>query len=563
MVKNNGYLFIIGIILLLFVVQNNKWNNDFRRPIIGDAKGYYAYLPAVFIYQDFSYKFVEALELKYYPADGSLRKDFLVAQPNGTSVNKCFPGTAIFYLPFFLLAFILSYVFGLSLDGYAPIFQYSLVAAHLCYFLLALYFINRMLSQMQVRSTARALALIAITFGSNVFFYVVYDFSVAHIFGFFGNTVFIYVLYKWNQLVEPKVKGWKLLGLALVILSLLVITRPTNALIILVVPLFVDTKQLRIFINRNFYWRELPWISIFLSVLTLSIPLFLWHIQTGNWLVYSYGDEHLNFWQPNLGKFLFSVKKGWWFWSPMLLLMMLSGGAYFNKKSNYLGFYFFAVILVIAYIFSCWWMWTFGMGLGQRPMIDFYPVIVIAFALFLSNHQNLKWWSIFLFPLLILNVVHAHQIHKNILVGGQTTWHDYQQNFLRLKRIAPKIEIPKNWKLWKKFGPAPASRIDAENGFSESVCIMHPPENAIFVIHTKVGGAHENESLVLIAADEGNYYEAQYIGAVLYTKPRMMTFMFQPDKKIDGQLCIYFWNHNSHEIAEVKYFEILVYLPAD
>ncbi len=559
--KNNGHIFIIGIVLFLWLVQNNKWNDDYRRPIIGDAKGYYAYLPALFIYQNFSYEFIDGIESNYYPADGSLSKDFLVEQPNGTKVNKCFPGASLFYLPFFLLAFFLSYLFGLPLDGYAPLFQYSIVAAHLCYYLLALFFINRILIQMEVRLVARALTMIVITFGSNAFFYAVYDFSVAHIFGFFGNTVFIYFIYRWDHLSEPKTRGWQLIGLALVILCLLVITRPTNALIVLAIPLFVDLRRLVTFIFENLHWRKLPWGHLFLALLTLSIPLFLWKIQTGSWLVYSYGDEQLNFLQPNLGKFLFSVKKGWWFWSPILLLITILGSLYFSRKNRVLGIYFFAVILMIAYVFSCWWMWTFGMGLGQRPMIDFYPIIAIAFAGFLSQRKNLKWWYITILPLIFLNVVHAHQIHKNILVGGQTTWQDYTQNFLRLKRTAPTVDILDNWKLWKKVGPAGNSEIDKDKPFSETLRFSNPPENAVFVIRAKVGGAHENGSIAVIAADENNYYEAKYIGAVLYSEPRMMEFVFQPNQKTEGRLSFYFWNHNSKEEAEIQHFEILIYLP--
>jgi hypothetical protein len=216
---------------------------------------------------------------------------------------------------------------------------------------------------------------------------------------------------------------------------------------------------------------------------------------------------------------------------------------------------------MIAYVFSCWWMWTFGMGLGQRPMIDFYPIIAIAFAGFLSQRKNLKWWYITILPLIFLNVVHAHQIHKNILVGGQTTWQDYTQNFLRLKRTAPTVDILDNWKLWKKVGPAGNSEIDKDKPFSETLRFSNPPENAVFVIRAKVGGAHENGSIAVIAADENNYYEAKYIGAVLYSEPRMMEFVFQPNQKTEGRLSFYFWNHNSKEEAEIQHFEILIYLP--
>jgi hypothetical protein len=128
--------FWISIIILIlggWCFNHHEFDSEYNRPIRGDAKGYYAFLPAIFIYQDLSYDFVDEMEMKYYPKDGSFEKAFRMNQPNGTVVNKCFPGTSIFYLPFFLLALLFSWMIGLPVDGYSILFQWSIAFAHFFY----------------------------------------------------------------------------------------------------------------------------------------------------------------------------------------------------------------------------------------------------------------------------------------------------------------------------------------------------------------------------------------------------------------------------------------------
>jgi hypothetical protein len=466
----------------------------------------------------------------------------------------------VFYLPFFLLAYFISFLFGLPLDGYAPLFQFCIVAAHLFYFLIGLAFLNKVMLKLNLSHTARTVSLLSICLSSNVFFYLVYDFSVAHIFGFFGVSWFIYLLNKWNQLPDPTLGGWKIIGQAFVVLSLLVITRPTNALVVLAIPLFVEIQRFAFFFYKNIHWRKVPWIYLGISLVILFIPLVLWKIQTSNWLVYSYGDEQLSLSKPNLGKFLFSVQKGWWFWSPMLLVMTLLGTWYYTQKNKIKGFYFLMLILFIAYIFSCWWMWTFGMGLGQRPMIDFYPIIIVAFAGFMNQLRHVKWWTLAFVPFIALNMVQAHQINKFILVGGQTTWVDYKNNFLRIKRIAPQVEVPNNWKLWKKLSIAEESYLNESNHYSTSITLEDAPKNAIYIVKTKIGGVHESRNLTLVAADTNTYYQAEYIGQFLYKKPRKMSFLFKPAVATQGPVKFYFWNSGTNEHATVEHIEVLVYL---
>jgi hypothetical protein len=95
------YKFPLALVVLLYLTHlyTKDFSSSYQKPINGDAKAYYAYLPAIFIYQDSEYNFIDAYEAKYYAKDH--RKDFLNTIENGRKVNKTFPGVALLYLPFF------------------------------------------------------------------------------------------------------------------------------------------------------------------------------------------------------------------------------------------------------------------------------------------------------------------------------------------------------------------------------------------------------------------------------------------------------------------------------
>jgi len=120
------------------VFSVRKCDDRYNRPINGDAKAYYAYLPALFMYHDASFSFVHSIEKGYYPEDGSHFKDFLNAQPNGSKVNKTFPGLMLLYAPFFFLAWLVAWIGGFPVDGYSLPFQWGIVFSHWFFLILGL-----------------------------------------------------------------------------------------------------------------------------------------------------------------------------------------------------------------------------------------------------------------------------------------------------------------------------------------------------------------------------------------------------------------------------------------
>ena len=56
---------IILLVYILFFLGFKAPEKSWDRVINSDGKGYYAYLPAIFIYHDLQFKFVEGYEAQY------------------------------------------------------------------------------------------------------------------------------------------------------------------------------------------------------------------------------------------------------------------------------------------------------------------------------------------------------------------------------------------------------------------------------------------------------------------------------------------------------------------
>lgn len=543
------------VFLLTMLFTQRDFDDRYNRPIIGDAKGYYAYLPAIFIYQDLTYGFVDQMEITYYAEDGSLAKDFKVEQPNGTFVNKCFPGTAIFYLPFFLLAMLLSWFSGLPVDGYSILFQWSIVAAHFFYFFLGIFALDRFLRKRDIVPIARVVSILSVTLISNTYFYLIYDHSVAHIFGFFGFAVLLLIVDQWKSTQKFKYAGY-----ALVILSLLVITRPTNAMMLLAFPLVFAPRNMLLHLKQDIRFKSLPWKQIIVALMILFIAPLLWKLQTDNWLVYSYGDEKLNLRNPNLLNFLFSYKKGWLLWSPGLLFATIAGFLYFFRTQKWTGVYYLISLFVITYVFSSWWIWTFGMGMGQRTMIDFYPLLIWGLAGFLSVYfRSIALVIAFTIPFAVLNMVQAHQFHRFILVGGETTASAYWQHFLQLKTNPPTVIISENWELIAREAISESIILDSQQHYSPAIELSNLPNDVFFVVTATIGGENRKSNATIVMSDANGYYASHFPSAYIYASPRAIQYLFQPEQEIAFPIKCYIWNSDTDDRVLVEELKIDVY----
>ena len=113
---------LLSVILSLFLIRYRfagEDGNAYRNIIDGDGRGYYAYLPAIFIYHDLDFRFFDIHPELFPPL---YAKTFLLGQ-EGHYLNKYTCGEALLLLPFFALAALHSKVFCMPVDGYNPAFH--------------------------------------------------------------------------------------------------------------------------------------------------------------------------------------------------------------------------------------------------------------------------------------------------------------------------------------------------------------------------------------------------------------------------------------------------------
>lgn len=438
---------LLTTLLIVLHFFSKDFTNPYERPIGGDAQGYYAYLPALFIYGDWEYNFAAEMNAKYYPP--GFGKSFVNETAEGEKVNKTFPGVAVLYAPFFAVAHTIAGLFGLEADGYSNIYQFFFLVGFWTYFLLGMIFFVKVLRKMNFASHLVSASLALLVLGTNIFFYSVHDQSVTHIYNFFMINAAIYYL----MCFRDQKKFWQL-GLGVFLLALIGITRPTN---ILVIPLLIFFIPQLTFYSALFATLKKPLKAVkalFILFAVFLIPLLLWKAQTGNWIVYSYGEEGFHFTDPHLFDFLFSYMKGWWTYTPIALIALVAGGIFLFRKSKGQAIYVFLFYAISIYVFSSWWCWYYGAGMGQRVMIDHYLLIGFLLLLLLQYLEGKRLlagvFAVIFTACIGLNVAQAYQIRYGILPMGTPTKEQYWDNFLSTEKKA-RVYPRENWKKIQEF----------------------------------------------------------------------------------------------------------------
>ena len=330
---------------LLAFTGFTRWQNLSEEPLImTDGQGYYAYLPATFIYQDLQFSFIDSINKTYYPEDK--RAKFILETPTG-NVNKYFAGTAVLQTPFFLAGCALAAVLKEPIDGYSWPFQMMVGLAALTYMALGLLLLGWFLLGFQYGARAVGFSLVLTLFGTNLLFYSIYEPSMSHAFSFFTVSAFLFFVQK-----AYKSGTNASFVCAALFLGLTTLIRPTNGIIILGLPVvtssFAGTKQL---VGRFFGNKLLAIVSILVAAAIVFIQPLSYLVQTGSPIVWSYGGEGFDFRNPELYNVLFSYRKGVFIYCPVLALAVVGlvvGGAKEKSRFLWLSFLLFIVVWIIA-----------------------------------------------------------------------------------------------------------------------------------------------------------------------------------------------------------------------
>lgn len=401
------------------VFNRQQYNNLFWL----DTAAYYLYLPAVFIYHDVG-------DLNFYPAvnkkyavTGTSDDYGIFGQPTGHKTLKYAVGTAVFELPFFLLAHAWCTVtHSFAADGYTLPYRLSAIAACILWaaagLLLLMAFLRRYFSD-----NITAFVLLCVGLGTELFYYCAFFPGMSHPFSFF---LFAWVLYLTQRVFNEHRSGAILwMGIAL---GLVVITRPVNILVVLV-PLLWQVCDRRTIVERVQFlvgqYRQVL-VSLFLFLLVTLIQTGYWKYTTGHWIHYSYKGERFNFLRPHVWEGLFSYKKGWFVYTPIAFVAFI-GLIFFwiRERKKAPGIVVFFAVMI--YVVFCWEQWWYGGGFSARALLETLPVaayplaVLVQYVLGLRNTVVKTGFVTVMLLLVALNLFQSYQSSICILDGGRMT----------------------------------------------------------------------------------------------------------------------------------------------
>ncbi len=416
------------------VMKMGHWSTE--RVLHWDIVAYYHYLPAVINHNDLpDHTYVRVLEPHIATRDE--RSSFGISHSPRTGHHhlKFTYGTALFELPFFLIAHAVAHMSGgeYLADGYSAPYQLAVQLSTIFFVALGLLFIRRYLLR-YVDDISTAIALCVIAFGTNLYFYSTVNAGMSHGYLFFLVAVILERTDTWHK--WPTIQGAFIIGLCA---GLVTVMRPVDGLIVLV-PLLWNCWPASVFRSK---WqlvarhRRHLYLAIVAFVIPILPQLIYWQITTGQLFFYSYTGEGFAFEPANIADGLFSYRKGWIVYSPLVLLGFIGMALMLRRRSTAgpivpLLIYF---PIIITVIFS-WEQWWYGGGFGARPLVGSLPLLALPMA-WLSKHlvkrSQILWITmlVVIFIGIRLNMFQQHQYNMGMLHWDQMTEERYWEIFLK------------------------------------------------------------------------------------------------------------------------------------
>lgn len=411
------------LILCLFIAQWHLLSvrtecDNWKKVIESDVYGYYGYLPALFIHRSFDYSIYQNVESKTPVLKGETEDPI-----------KYYIGEAILLLPFFTVADLITQTFDFEArNGFTFYYQLSIAIASIFYLLLGLFALRNLLQRLGFEDVVSALVLFLLFAGTQLYHYALHEPGMSHVYSFSIISIVLNVIHL--QSIQPNRTRWFILAF---LAALVVFIRPINVLFLGSFIYLVKSREAaKQFV---FMFLKAGFTTIAGCILIIACFFLLqslaYYYQSGNWWVYSYGEEGFNWTNPQISNVLFSYRKGLFVYTPMLLVAFL--GLWFMKK-KFGGFSttaWLSLMIIYLYITASWWYWAYGGSFGMRPFIDTYALWAIPLASIVQVLLNTRWWK-FLFIsicgfLTYLNLLQTYQYIHNILpyehMNKERYWH--------------------------------------------------------------------------------------------------------------------------------------------
>ncbi len=449
-------ILIVTLMLLSALIHVQHYDNKYR-VITWDGYGYYLYLPASFIYHDFSeLKFKDAIQEKYNPTEG-----FYQAYKNQETQKYVFKypcGMAILWAPFFGVASLYAKVLGFEQDGFSTPYQLSILIANLVFAFIGLLVLHKTL-RLLFNERITVLTMLIIALGTNYFNQAAHSSAMTHVASFMIFSIILNITFVHLQTISTaKTKWFVFLGL---LIGLATIIRPTNLLIALVPSLYMFSNLRKNTLDASIMRTLLIKFCMFcIAFILAALPqLLYWKMQSGSFLFYSYeSEEGFNFFKPFFYEVFFSYRKGWLLYTPVIVFALV-GFVLMYKKNRDLFIPLFVFFVINTWVICSWRTWWYGGNFGQRPFVESYSLLAFSLAYFLQYLMSMKLFIIqTIIAMIILLFVGLNQFQTWQYVTGMYSTDKMNKEFYW--RIFSKTHTDKSdWDLINK----PVASVESNN----------------------------------------------------------------------------------------------------
>lgn len=427
--------FIAVVLVVLFTatisidaVWKGEDGNGWRQIIRSDARGYYGYLTAIFVRNDLG--------------NEPFAWEYVHRTPTGT-LNKYFSGTAIMMAPWFAIG----HQFALldpkaPKDGYSAYELKAISIGGWVYLLIGLLALRALLFGIGIRDEVVAWMIVALGLGSTLLQYSAMQPGWSHIYSFCTIAVLLLLI----QRIDRGASFWWM-PLAAVVLGIIILIRPVNALIMLGIPVVLGSSTWP-FIGRSLRRWPIVIVTVLAGAAVISIQPLLWHAQTGNWFEWGYRSEGFYWDRPEIVNVLFSVRRGLFIWTPIFFLAAISA-VLLMRTDRTRSLWALIYWAINVYVISSWWIWYYGSGFGSRVFIEHYPIFIIPLAI-IMDRSGRRWWlgaRIFFTLAILLHLAQFIQYNMEILHHERMDAGKYRHTFLKFDRkyigqLGGKHEVP-------------------------------------------------------------------------------------------------------------------------
>jgi hypothetical protein len=414
---------LIGFTLLTYRLSYPGINNaEPMKLTTWDAYGYYLYLPSMLIYHDVKeLKFKDSIEAKYQLSGGNFYQAN-IHEKTGNYAFKYLGGIAILQLPFFTIAHLYSLNSSIyPADGFSAPYQNAIGFGVVLYGILALFVLRRVLLK-YYSDQVTTLTLLLTVLATNAIQYFSIDNAQSHAPIFFLYTIILWLSIKWHQ------KPSSILAfLAGYVIGLATISRPTEAIMVLI-PILWNThtkeaaKEKWALVRANL---PMIYLAAFGGIIGILPQLIYWQYVTG-FFIYDVGSAW-RFLTPFF-RVLFGFEKGWFIYTPVTIFFVI--GLFFIKSYPFKKSLLWFCLLNIWIIIS-WSDWKYGGSYTTRALMQSYPVFALALGAFLQRY----WLGS---NRIIFAIISAYLIGVNLFQLQQyntTTLHYYDMNRMYYSEI--------------------------------------------------------------------------------------------------------------------------------